>query len=132
MKFILSPPLRDKANHSLLWEDIQSGRIQTVATDHCPFDYTLKQRLGGADFTKCPNGLPGVELRVPLMFSEGVMKHRIDANAFARLCATNPAKLFGLYPKKGVLQEGSDADIVLIDPGRKYPVTHTGLHENVD
>jgi dihydropyrimidinase len=132
LKYVLSPPLRDKANNALLWSDIQKGDINTVATDHCPFDYTLKEKLGGQDFTKCPNGMPGVELRFPLMFSEGVMKERISPVEFARLCATNPAKLFGLYPKKGAIQPGSDADIVILDPGRGYTVTHDQLHENVD
>lgn len=132
IKFILSPPLRDRSNNALLWGDIQNGFIDTVATDHCPFDYTLKTKLGGSDFTKCPNGLPGVELRYPLMFSEGVLKQRISANAFASLCATNPAKLFGLYPQKGAIRAGSDADIVVIDPNSKHIITHAELHENVD
>jgi len=132
LKYILSPPLRNKANNALLWDDIQQGGIDTIATDHCPFDYTLKQKLGGADFTKCPNGMPGVELRFPLMFSEGVMKGRISPEQFARLCATNPAKLFGMYPQKGVIRQGSDADIVIVDPKKVYTVTHERLHENVD
>ena len=132
LKYVLSPPLRDKSNNALLWDDIQRGDIDTVATDHCPFDYTLKQKLGGADFTKCPNGMPGVELRFPLMFSEGVMKGRISPVQFAKLCATNPAKLFGMYPQKGVIRQGSDADIVIVDPEKVYTVTHDRLHENVD
>ena len=132
LKYVLSPPLRSKANNALLWDDIADGSIDTVATDHCPFDYTLKVKLGKDDFTKCPNGMPGVELRFPLMFSEGVMKGRISVNAFAKLCATNPAKLFGLYPKKGVIKEGSDADIVIMDTDAGYTVSHDGLHENVD
>ena len=132
IKFILSPPLRDKSNNALLWEDIQNGLINTVAPDHCPFDYTLKARLGGSDFTKCPNGLPGVELRYPLMFSEGVLKQRISANELVSLCATNPAKLFGLYPKKGAIKKGGDADIVIIDPSKKHIIAHADLHENVD
>ena len=132
LKYILSPPLRHKANNALLWKDIQNGFIDTVATDHCPFDYKLKKKLGGQDFTKCPNGMPGVELRFPLMFSEGVMTNRISPEAFSRLCATNPAKLFGLYPKKGVIQPGSDGDIVIMNPGKGYTVAHNRLHENVD
>jgi dihydropyrimidinase len=132
LKYILSPPLRHKANNALLWADIQLSEIDTIATDHCPFDFTLKQKLGGADFTKCPNGMPGVELRIPLMFSEGVMKNRVSPVGFARLCATNPAKLFGMYPKKGTLRVGSDADIVIIDPGKEYTIAHDRLHENVD
>ncbi len=132
LKYICSPPLRHKANNALLWEDIRQGDIDTVATDHCPFDYTLKQELGGADFTKCPGGLPGVELRLPLMFSETVMAGRISPVAFGRLCSANPAKLFGMYPKKGVIRPGSDADFVIMDPAKAYTVTRERLHENVD
>lgn len=132
LKYVLSPPLRRKDNNALLWEDIRQGDIDTVATDHCPFDYTLKQKLGGADFTKCPNGMPGVELRFPLMFSEGIMKQRISPVELARLCALNPAKLFGMYPKKGVIRPGSDADIVIFDPRKQYTISHDRLHENVD
>ncbi len=132
VKFILSPPLREKKNNELLWDDIAKGYINTIATDHCPFDYALKRKMGGADFTKCPNGLPGVELRMPLLFSEGVLKKRITADAFARLCSTNPAKLFGMYPRKGAIREGADADIVIMDPDKKHRIAHTDLHENVD
>jgi dihydropyrimidinase len=132
LKYVMSPPLRAKANNALLWDDIANGDIDTVATDHCPFDIKLKEKMGKDDFTKCPNGMPGVELRFPLMFSEGVMKGRISVNHFARLCATNPAKLFGMYPKKGVIMEGSDADIVIMNPDAGYTVSHDRLHENVD
>lgn len=132
LKYILSPPLRAKENNELLWWDIVKARIDTVGTDHCPFDYTLKVKMGKDDFTKCPNGMPGIETRVPIMFSEGVLKKRITPNRFAEICSTNPAKLFGLYPKKGVIKEGSDADIVIIDPNKKTTITHEDLHENVD
>ena len=132
LKYILSPPLRHKDNNELLWQDIEQGLIDTVATDHCPFDYELKSKLGGADFTKCPGGMPGVETRMPVMFSEGVMKMRISPKRFAELTSTNPAKLFGLYPQKGVIKEGSDADIVIIDPNKKTTIKHETLHENVD
>ena len=128
----MSPPLREKENNRLLWEDIVKGDIDTIATDHCPFDFSLKQKMGGADFTKCPNGLPGVELRMPLLFSEGVLKNRITADAYAKLLSTNPAKLFGMYPQKGAIREGGDADIVIIDPAAKHKITHADLHENVD
>ena len=132
LKYVMSPPLRDEANNALLWDDIANGDIDTVATDHCPFDITLKEKMGKDDFTKCPNGMPGVELRFPLIFSEGVMKGRISAIQFAQLCATNPAKLFGMYPKKGVIREGSDADIVIMDTNSSQTITHDRLHENVD
>lgn len=88
--------------------------------------------MGKDDFTKCPGGIPGIELRVPLMFSEGVMKERISLNRFVEIIATAPAKIMGLYPKKGVIQEGSDADIIIMNPNNHCKVTHGMLHENVD
>lgn len=132
LKYVLSPPLRPKRNNEMLWQDITQGYIDTIATDHCPFDYQLKKKMGGMDFTKCPNGMPGVEMRIPLIFSEGVLKGRISVNLFTQLCATNPAKLFGMYPKKGVIKEGSDADIIIIDPNQEKTINHQSLHENVD
>ncbi len=132
IKYILSPPLRNRANNALLWEDIENGRIDTIGTDHCPFDYTLKSKMGGNDFTKCPNGMPDVETRIPIMFSEGVMKNHISLERFAEITASNPAKLFGMYPKKGVIKSGSDADIVIINSEKKSVVKHECLHENVD
>jgi dihydropyrimidinase len=132
IKYILSPPLRNKKNNALLWEDIRKGDIQTVATDHCPFDYTLKERLGGKDFTKCPSGLPGVELRFAMLFSKGVLEKKISPERFLKVSAENPAKLFGLYPKKGVIAPGSDADIVVIDPDARHRISHAQLHERVD
>jgi dihydropyrimidinase len=132
IKYILSPPLRQKINNELLWEDIITGEIDTIGTDHCPFDYRLKKQMGEHDFSQCPNGLPGIELRVPLIFSEGVLKNRITLNEFANLCSTKPAKLFGLYPQKGVIKEGSDADVVIIGLEEKAIITHDNLHENVD
>ncbi len=132
IKYILSPPLRPKENNELLWQDIMNGDIATIGTDHCPFDYKLKVKMGKDDFTKCPNGLPGVEARIPLMFSYGVLDGKISPNRFAQLCSTNPAKLFGIYPKKGVIAVGSDADIIIINPDKKTVITHDNLHENVD
>ena len=132
IKYILSPPLREKKNNDLLWQDIIAEDIDTIGTDHCPFDYKLKVKMGSDDFTKCPNGLPGVETRIPLMFSKGVLNGKISVNHFADICSTNPAKLFGMYPKKGVIKEGSDADIVIIDPNKNTIIRHDDLHENVD
>ncbi|SJT79430.1 D-hydantoinase [Clostridioides difficile] len=88
--------------------------------------------MGKDDFTKCPNGAPGIEERISLIFSEGVMKGRINLNKFVELCCTNPAKMFGLYPKKGTIQVGSDGDIVIIDPEREVTLTNSNLHSNVD
>ena len=96
IKYIASPPLRQHSNNELLWQDIENGDIDTIGTDHCPFDYALKRRLGADDFTKCPNGLPGVETRMPIMFSEGVVKMHISPKRFAQITATNPAKLFAI------------------------------------
>lgn len=132
LKYIMSPPLRKKENQEHLWNGIRDGYIQTVATDHCPFAFSKDKQRGKDDFTKCPNGVPGVEERMPLMFSEGVMKGKISINKFVDVCCTAPAKIFGLYPKKGTIQAGSDADIVLIDPNKDVTLTKHILHGNVD
>lgn len=132
LKYIMSPPLRNKSNQEKLWGYIKDGTLSVVATDHCTFDYHGLKQLGKDDFTKCPNGAPGVETRIPLMFSEGVSKGRINLNEFAHIISTNPAKLFGVYPQKGVLCPGSDADIVMIDPHKEVTISKNILHENVD
>jgi dihydropyrimidinase len=132
LKYVMSPPLRDKANQNILWEGIKNKLIQVVATDHCPFSFHKDKMLGKDDFTKCPNGVPGIEERVPLMFSEGVMKGRISVNRFVEVCCTNPAKILGLYPKKGTIAPGSDGDIVIIDPHREVTLSKSILHGNSD
>ena len=132
LKYILSPPLRRKKNCEALWQGIREGYIQVVATDHCSFTIATDKQSGREDFSKCPNGLPGVEERMPLMFSEGVMKGRISINKLVEVCCTNPAKLFGMYPKKGALIPGSDGDIVIIDPDIEVTLTQGMLHSNVD
>ncbi|AGK95491.1 dihydropyrimidinase [Clostridium pasteurianum] len=132
LKYIMSPPLREKENQNLLWNDISNNNIQVVATDHCPFDFKGDKQRGKDDFTKCPNGAPGIETRIPLLFSEGVMKGKIDIRTFVDMVSTNPAKIFGLYPKKGVINVGADADIVIIDKNREVTLSKAMLHENVD
>lgn len=132
VKYICSPPIREKINQEKLWEGIEQGYIQTVATDHCSFNYKMKKEMGGEDFRKCPNGLTGVETRMPILFSEGVSKGRISVNKFVELTSTNPAKLFGMYPKKGSIQVGADADLVVIDPNLTKKIRVEDLHENVD
>lgn len=132
LKYIMSPPLRKKYNQDYLWKGLQHGNIQVVATDHCPFSFNKDKQMGKDDFTKCPNGVPGIEERIPLMFSEGVMQGRISLNKFVDVCCTTPAKIFGLYPRKGAIQVGADADIVLIDPNKEVTLTKSILHENVD
>lgn len=132
LKYILSPPIRSKEHQDFIWKALKDGSLQVVATDHCSFDYHGDKQNGKDDFTKCPNGAPGVETRMPIVFSEGVSKGRLTLNEFAAVTSTNPAKLFGMYPKKGVLSVGSDADIVLIDPDMEVTITKSILHENVD
>jgi dihydropyrimidinase len=132
LKYVMSPPLRRKEDSSALWRGINSGLIQVVATDHCPFPFELKKQLGGQDFTLCPNGAPGIEERIPLLFSEGVMRGRISINKFVEVCCTNPSKIFGMYPKKGTIAPGSDGDIVIIDPNKEVTLTQSMLHSNVD
>lgn len=132
LKYILSPPLRTEEDCKRLWEGLAAGDIQVVGTDHCPFNYGKEKQLGKDDFTKCPNGAPGVEERIPLLFSEGVMKNRISINRFVETMCTNPAKIYGLYPQKGILQPGSDGDLTIIDPNAEYVITHDRMHSAVD
>jgi dihydropyrimidinase len=131
LKYIMSPPLRKKADNEALWRALDHD-IDTVATDHCPFMFETQKLRGRGDFTKCPGGAPGVEERIPLLFSEGVRKGRISLRRFTELCCTSPAKLFGLYPRKGVIREGSEADLVLIDPEKKWTFRRENIHANVD
>jgi dihydropyrimidinase len=132
-KWICSPPMRTEQDNARLWEGLRDGTLQTVGTDHCPFFfdgtspivYEGKQvripgkELGRDDFTKIPNGLPGVQDRLPILWTFGVGKGKISANQFVALNSTNPAKIFGLYPRKGALLPGSDADIVIWDPQKR-------------
>lgn len=132
LKYIMSPPLRKKEDNNALWKGIKDGYIQTIATDHCPFSFNKDKQMGKNDFTKCPNGAPGVEERIPLIFSEGVMKKRISINKFVDVCSTKPAKIFGLYPKKGTIEVGSDGDLVIIDPDKEVTLSSKNIHSNVD
>lgn len=115
MKHVMSPPLRDKRNQGALWEALGSGLIDTVGTDHCPFD-TEQKLLGLNNFTHIPNGIPGIEDRVNLMYTYGVRQRGLDVHRFVDALSTRPAKLFGLFPGKGTIAVGSDADLVVYDP----------------
>lgn len=132
LKYTISPPLRKPADLQALWKGIETGRIDTIATDHCPFFFATQKQMGAQDFTKCPGGAPGVELRLPLLFSEGFMKGRLTLPQVVKLCCTRPAEIFGLAPKKGNIEVGADADLVLIDPDKSWTVTKNHLHETVD
>lgn len=115
-KYVMSPPLRDIAHRSALWAGLRSGLISTVATDHAPFDFAGQKEMGREDFTKIPNGIPSVQDRVNLLYSYGVCPGHIDLHTFVRAASTQAARLFGLYPRKGTIRVGSDADIVVFDP----------------
>jgi dihydropyrimidinase len=130
-KWVMSPPLREKKDQAALWAGINQGLIQVVATDHCPFTWEQKL-LGKNDFSKIPNGHPAIEHRVELLFSEGVKKGKITINKFVEVLSTNPAKIFGMFPKKGSLAPGSDADIVLFDPNRQHTISAATHHMNTD
>ena len=130
-KWVMSPPLREKKDQAALWGAIEQGSIQVVATDHCPFMMAQKA-MGSADFSKIPNGHPAIEHRMELLFSEGVNKKRISLNKFVEVTATNPAKIFGMFPRKGTIGIGSDADIVILDPNEKHTLSAKTHHMNVD
>lgn len=135
-KCVCSPPPRDRANQQVIWDGLVNGVFQVFSSDHAPFRYADPQgkQIGGTDrsFAYIPNGIPGIETRLPLLFSEGVQTGRIDLNTFVALTATNPAKLYGLYPRKGTIAIGSDADLVLWNTKRELTLTNDLLHHNVD
>jgi len=130
-KWVMSPPLRQKKDQEALWSGIQQGTVQVVATDHCPFKWEQKL-MGKDDFSKIPNGHPAIEHRMELLFSEGVAKGRIDLNRFVEVNSTNAAKIFGMFPQKGTIGIGSDADIVIFDPNEKHILSVNSHHMNVD
>jgi len=131
-KFVFSPPVREKWHQEKLWTGLQQNDLQVVSTDHCPFHFKGQKDLGIDDFTKIPNGGPGIENRLHLMFEEGVNKGRISVNRWVELVSTAPAKMFGMFPKKGTIAVGSDADIVIWDPKVEFPISAETHHMNVD
>ncbi len=132
LKYLLSPPLRNASNNDALWCGVADGAIDVLATDHCSFSMAQRQHLSNGDFSRCPNGLPGVENRLLLLFSHGVMSGRISPEQFVALTSANPAKLFGLWPQKGRLAPGADGDVVIIDPRCTTTIRHELLHDNAD
>lgn len=130
-KWVMSPPLREKKDQATLWAGINQGLVQIVATDHCPFMWEQK-KMGENDFSKIPNGHPAIEHRMELLFSEGVKKGKISLNKFVEVTSTNVAKIFGMYPQKGTIAVGSDADIVIFDPNEKHLISVNTHHMNCD
>jgi dihydropyrimidinase len=135
-KCICSPPPRDEANQQVVWDALTDGLFTVFSSDHAPFNYDDPhgKRLGGKEvpFRHVPNGIPGLETRLPLLFSEGVQRKRLSLNRFVELTATNPAKLYGLYPRKGTIAIGADADVAVWDPEREVTITNAMLHHAVD
>ena len=131
-KYVMSPPLRPKAGQKELWRGLASNDLQAVSTDHCPFCMKEQKELGRADFSKIPNGAPGIETRMSLVYDGGVRTGYISLNRFVELTSTAPAKIFGLYPRKGTIAPGTDADIVIFDPERQLKLSAKTLHMKVD
>ena len=135
LKAIMSPPLRKDQDREELWQALADGELDTIATDHCPFHFRAgkaEKQYGRNDFTKCPNGAPGVQERLMLMFSEGYMKGRLTLPQVVKYCCTNPCRMFGMFPQKGCLEPGSDADIVIIDPNGVTGITRDYIRGAAD
>src|SRR6185295_10684266 len=131
-KYVMTPPLRDKSNQAELWKGLKMDDLQVISTDHCPFCMKEQKELGRDDFSKIPNGAPGVENRMVLIYNGGVAENRISLNRFVELTSTAAAKMFGLFPRKGTIAVGSDADIVVLDPNAETVFGVDNEHMNVD
>jgi dihydropyrimidinase len=131
-KYVMSPPLREKWHQDVLWRGLARNDLQVISTDHCPFCMSEQKVLGKDDFTKIPNGAPGIETRLTLVHNGGVRGGRISLNRFVELCSTTPAKMFGLFPRKGTIAVGSDADLVVFDPDADRTLSAKTLHMRVD
>jgi dihydropyrimidinase len=131
-KFVMSPPLRDSSNQNILWDGLASGLVNTVGTDHAPFDFKDQKPMGKDDFTKIPNGIPSIEDRINLLYTHGVKKGRLTLQQLVAVASTNAAKIFDLYPRKGVIQPGADADLVIYDPAYRGKLSVKTQTQNVD
>jgi dihydropyrimidinase len=131
-KFVMSPPLRDRKNQAVLWNGLREGLVSTLATDHAPFDFATQKRMGMNDFTKIPNGIPSLEDRVNTFYTYGVNQGRLDLHRFVDAASTQAARLFGLFPRKGTIQPGSDADLVVYDRNWKGTISAKTHAMNVD
>jgi dihydropyrimidinase len=130
--YVMSPPIRPKGHQDALWAGIAAGLIQTVGTDHCPFNQKGQKTMGKDDFTKIPNGAAGIENRLGLLYTYGVLENRIDVHKFVDIFATQPAKIFGLYPRKGSIVPGADADLVVFDPTVESRISALTHHHRCD
>ncbi|HEY3763095.1 MAG TPA: dihydropyrimidinase [Verrucomicrobiae bacterium] len=131
-KYVMSPPLRDKRNQPVLWKGLRDGSVQTVATDHAPFDFKTQKMMGKNDFTKIPNGIPSLEDRINVLYTYGVKTGKIDLRTFVNVASTQAAKLFGLFPRKGDIRVGADADLVVYDPDYRGKISAKNQYMNVD
>ncbi|HLN79687.1 MAG TPA: dihydropyrimidinase, partial [Thermoanaerobaculia bacterium] len=131
-KYVMSPPLRPKETQDRLWRGLAGGDLQAISTDHCPFCMKEQKELGKGDFSKIPNGAPGIETRMSLVFDGGVRTGKISLNRWVELTSTSPSKIFGLFPRKGTIAPGSDADVVVFDPNGKQMLSAKTLHMKVD
>ncbi|HEY7834539.1 MAG TPA: amidohydrolase family protein, partial [Ktedonobacterales bacterium] len=138
-KWVCSPPFREKSDQEALWRAVANDNLQVISTDHCDFWYEggkdgrpAGKELGKGDFSKIPNGCPGIEDRMMVLYSEGVRAGHFDLNRWVELCCTNPAKLFGCYPQKGVIAPGSDADVVVWDPNATHTLSAKSQHQRTD
>ena len=131
-KYVFTPPLREKWHQERLWSGLKHDHLSVVSTDHCPFCFKEQKEMGKGDFTKIPNGGPGIEHRMSLIYSGGVAAGRFNVNRFVEITSTTPAKLFGLYPQKGTIAVGSDADLVIFDANRKHTISAKTHHMRVD
>jgi dihydropyrimidinase len=131
-RYVCSPPLRAAEHRDVLWRALRSDALQAVGSDHCAFTFHGQKELGRERFTLIPNGLPSVEERLPIVYSHGVVPGHLSMNRFVELVSTNPAKLMGLYPRKGSIAPGSDADLVILDPTVEWTMSHQTQHTGVD
>src|SRR6266446_1945541 len=131
-KYVMSPPLRDKRNQEILWNGLRDGLVQTVATDHCPFDFKTQKPMGKDDFTKIPNGIPSLEERINLLYTYGVKAGKLDLHTFVNAASTQVAKTFDLFPRKGAIQPGADADLVVFDTDYRGTISAKTQLMNVD
>ena len=131
-KYVCSPPLRPQSDQDALWQALENGEIDILSTDHCSFNFKGQKEMGRDDFTKIPNGMPGIEHRPTVMYTAAVASGRIPVTALCQMLAENPAKMFGVWPRKGSLDVGKDADIVIYDPKADFTISAENQHHNCD